>query len=175
MPDGDLTISVETQSFRVTSQNPVSLQDAVSLCGARSNGAYAVIEHENPRSVIVIEPEGTLLIHGISNSEAATLIAEEILLRMGMTEAGLTVEKGEVLASFSIGRAVMIGLAAERFSDAEHDLSLDALRIDAKRHNCTILMFNNGRGIVLGQSSSRVAEMAANYWLSQLEGEGALA
>ena len=92
-----------------------------------------------------------------------------------MTEAGLTVEKGEVVASFSIGRAVMIGLAAERFSDAEHDLRLDALRIDAKRHNCTILMFNNGRGIVLGQSSSRVAEMAANYWLSQLEGEGALA
>ena len=75
MPDGDLTISVETQSFRVTSQNPVSLQDAVSLCGARSNGAYAVIEHENPRSVIGSEPEGTLLIHGISNSEAATLIA----------------------------------------------------------------------------------------------------
>ncbi|MEE2630360.1 MAG: hypothetical protein VX492_05890 [Candidatus Thermoplasmatota archaeon] len=175
MPDGDLVISVETQSFRVTPQSPVSLQDAVSLCGARSNGAYAVIEHENPRSVIVIEPEGTLLIHGISNSEAATLIAEEILLRMGMAEAGMSVDKGEVLASFSIGRAVMIELAAERFSDAEHDLRLDALRIDAKRHNCTILMFNNGRGIVLGQSSRRVAQMAANYWLSQLAEEGALA
>ena len=175
MSGGDLQISVETQSFRVASRSPVSLDDAVSLCGARSNGAYAVIEHENPRSVVVINPDGELLIHGIANVEAATLIAEEILLRMGMSEVGLSISKGEVLASFSIGKAVMIELAAERFSDAEHDLRIDALRIDAKRHGCTILMFNNGRGIVLGKSSRRVAQMAANYWLSQLEEEGALA
>ena len=70
---------------------------------------------------------------------------------------------------------MLIGLAAERFSDMEHDIRLDALRIDAKRHKCTIILFNNGRGIVMGQSSRKVAEMAASYWLSRLEEEGALA
>ncbi|SUZ72057.1 uncharacterized protein METZ01_LOCUS24911 [marine metagenome] len=115
------------------------------------------------------------MVHGISNVEAATLIAEEFLLGIGMPESGLIVEKGDMLASFSLGRAVLIGLAGERFSEAEHDLRLDALRIDAKRHRCTILLFNNGQGLVLGQPSRGVAEMAVGYWFSQLEAEGALA
>ena len=170
-----IKVDIESQSFRVTPRFPVSIEDAVRLGGSSSNGAYAVIEHENPRAVIVIEPQGSILVHGISNVEAATLIAEEILLRMGEPETGLVVDKGDVLASFSLGKAVLLDLAAERFSDVEHDLRLNALRIDAKRHRCTILLFNNGRGLVMGQSSSTVAEMAVSYWLSQLEKEGALA
>ena len=79
------------------------------------------------------------------------------------------------MASFSIGKAVLIGLAAERFKDAEHDIRLDALRISAKRHNCTVLLFNNGKGIVMGQQSRKVAEMAASYWVTRLSEEGALA
>ena len=85
------------------------------------------------------------------------------------------IEMGKVLATFSIGRAVLISLAAERFKDAEHDLRLDVLRISAKRHNCSILLFNNGKGIVTGQSSRKVAGMAASYWISKLSEEGALA
>ena len=170
-----IKVDIETHSFRVTPRLPVSIEDAVRLGGSSSNGAYAVIEHENPRAVIVIEPQGSILVHGISNVEAATLIAEEFLLRIGEPETGLVVDKGDVLASFSLGKAVLLDLAAERFSDVEHDLRLNALRIDAKRHRCTILLFNNGRGLVMGQSSSTVAEMAVSYWLSQLEKEGALA
>ena len=172
---GGVEVSIETQSFRATPMEPVSIDDAVSLGGASSNGVFAVIEHEDPRAMIVIAPDGSLLIHGISNIEAASLIAEEILLSMGMSESGLVIERGEVLASFYLGRAVLLGLAAERFSDVEHDIRLDALRIEAKRHSCTIVLFNNGRGVVMGQSSRKVAEMAASYWLSRLEEEGALA
>ncbi len=172
---GGVEVSIETQSFRAIPIEPVSLEEAVSLGGASSNGAFAVIEHEGPRATIVIDRDGSLLIHGISNIEAATLIAEETLLRMGMSENGLQIERGDVLASFLLGRSVLLGLAAERFSDVEHDIRLDALRIDAKRHKCTIILFNNGRGIVMGQSSRKVAEMAASYWLSRLEEEGALA
>ena len=84
-------------------------------------------------------------------------------------------ESGEVLGRFSVGRAVLIELAADRFKDANHDLRLDALRIVAKSHNCTILLFNNGRGIVMGQSSRKVAEMAVSHWVSELSQEGALA
>tara|TARA_Y100001970_G_scaffold63389_2_gene81162 strand:- start:5375 stop:5896 length:522 start_codon:yes stop_codon:yes gene_type:complete len=168
-------IEIETQSFRVTPAEPVNLEDAVKYAGARSNGAFGVIEHEEPRALIVVDTDGSLLIHGISNLEAASLIAEETLLSIGLSEKGLVVESGEVLGSFSVGRAVLIELAAERFKDANHDLRLDALRIAAKRHNCTILLFNNGRGIVMGQSSRKVAEMAVSHWVSELAQEGALA
>ena len=168
-------IEIQTQSFRVTPSVPVDLSDAVKYAGARSNGAFGVIEHEDPRALIVVDTDGSLLIHGISNSEAASLIAEETLLKVGLSEKGIVIESGEVLASFSVGRAVLIGLAAERFKDAEHDLRLAALRIAAKRHNCTILLFNNGRGIVMGESSRKVAEMAVSHWVSELSEEGALA
>ena len=168
-------IEIETQSFRVTPSEPVNLEDAVKYARARSNGAFGVIEHEEPRALIVVDTDGSLLIHGISNLEAASLIAEETLLSIGLSEKGLAVESGEVLGSFSVGRAVLIELAAERFKDANHDLRLDALRIAAKRHNCTILLFNNGRGIVMGQSSRKVAEMAVSPWVSELSQEGALA
>ena len=168
-------IEIETQSFRVTPAEPVNLEDAVKYARARSNGAFGVIEHEEPRALIVVDTDGSLLIHGISNLEAASLIAEETLLSIGLSEKGLVVESGEVLGSFSVGRAVLIELAAERFQDANHDLRLDALRIAAKRHNCTILLFNNGRGIVMGQSSRKVAEMAVLHWISELSQEGALA
>lgn len=168
-------IEIETQSFRVTPSEPVNLEDAVKYARARSNGAFGVIEHEEPRALIVVDTDGSLLIHGISNLEAASLIAEETLLSIGLSEKGLVVESGEVLGSFSVGRAVLIELAAERFQDANHDLRLDALRIAAKRHNCTILLFNNGRGIVMGQSSRKVAEMAVSHWVSELSQEGALA
>ena len=168
-------IEIETQSFRVIPAEPVNLEDAVKYAGARSNGAFGVIEHEEPRALIVVDTDGSLLIHGISNLEAASLIAEETLLSIGLSEKGLAVESGEVLGSFSVGRAVLIELAAERFKDANHDLRLDALRIAAKRHNCTILLFNNGRGIVMGQSSRKVAEMAVSHWVSELSQEGALA
>ena len=168
-------IEIETQSFRVTPSEPVNLEAAVKYARARSNGAFGVIEHEEPRALIVVDTDGSLLIHGISNLEAASLIAEETLLSIGLSEKGLAVESGEVLGSFSVGRAVLIELAAERFKDANHDLRLDALRIAAKRHNCTILLFNNGRGIVMGQSSRKVAEMAVSHWVSELSQEGALA
>tara|TARA_B100000945_G_C20398939_1_gene606296 strand:+ start:882 stop:1409 length:528 start_codon:yes stop_codon:yes gene_type:complete len=171
----ELEVKIETQSFRVIPSERVELMDAVNFGGARSNGAFAVIEHENPRAVVVIDQDGSLLIHGISNIEAATIIAEEILLRIGVSDNGLEIQTGDVLASFTLGRAVLIELAAERFSEAEHDIRLDALRIEAERHNCTILLYNNGRGVVMGQTSRKVAEMAASYWFARLSDEGALA
>ena len=38
-----------------------------------------------------------------------------------------------------------------------------------------LLVFNNGHGVVTGQSSKRVAEMAVRHWAAQLDEEGALA
>ena len=100
-------IKIESQSFRVISSEPVNLADAVKFAGARSNGAFGVIEHEEPRALIVVDSDGSLLIHGISNLEAASLIAEEILLRIGLSEKGIVIERGEVLASFSVGLSLI--------------------------------------------------------------------
>ena len=172
---GELIVNIETQTFRAIPSGRVEIEEAVKFANARSNGEFAVIEHQNPHALVVIDKDGSILIHGISNLEAASLIAKEILLRIGLSEKGLALESGEVLASFSIGKAVLIDLAAERFKDAEHDIRLDALRISAKRHNCTVLLFNNGKGIVMGQHSRKVAEMAASYWVTRLSEEGALA
>ena len=171
----ELEVNIETQTFRAIPSQRVEIEEAVKFANARSNGEFAVIEHQNPHALVVIDKDGSILIHGISNLEAASLIAKEILLRIGLSEKGMTLESGEVLASFSIGKAVLIGLASERFKDAEHDIRLDALRISAKRHNCTVLLFNNGKGTVMGQNSRKVAEMAASYWVTRLSEEGALA
>ena len=110
-------IKIESQSYRVIPSEPVNLADAVKYAEARSNGAFGVIEYEDPRALIVVDTDGSLLIHGISNPEAASLIAEATLLRIGLSEKGLVIESGEVLASFSVGRAVLMDLAARRRMD----------------------------------------------------------
>jgi TATA-box binding protein (TBP) (component of TFIID and TFIIIB) len=92
-----------------------------------------------------------------------------------MSEDNLKLERGEILVQFSLGKSVLLELAEDRFTDIILDEEIGALRIDAKRHNCRIILFNNGKGVVLGQSSKNVAKLATKYWSEQLENEGALA
>ena len=100
---------------------------------------------------------------------------QELLLTLGMSEENLTMEMGGMLIRFSIGRAVMLELAAERFADIELDGRLGALRINAALHNAQLLMFDNGHGVVLGQSSKKIAEMAVRHWAGLLDEERVLA
>jgi len=55
------------------------------------------------------------------------------------------------------------------------DDRLGALRIDATLHNSQVIMFNNGHGVVLGQNSKKIADMAVRHWTKLLDEEGALA
>jgi len=171
----DIFFKVETQSFRFIGKSPISLKDSVNLGGGSSNGEFAVIKHSKPRAMVVIEPAGSLVVHGISSIEAAKAIAKETLLKNGKEDKIIGVEKGESLSTFSLGRSILMELAASRFSDIEIDDRLNAIRIDAKRHRCTIILFKNGKGLILGQISRSASEMAAHYWLSRLGDEGALA
>jgi hypothetical protein len=127
------------------------------------------------RATFVIEPGGSVLVHGIARTEVARIAMQELLLTLGMSEENLTMEMGGMLIRFSIGRAVMLNLATDRFADIEFDDRLGALRINAALHNAQILMFNNGHGVVLGQSSKKIAEMAVRHWVGLLDEEGALA
>ena len=60
---GVIQVSIETQSFRATPSEPVSISDAVDHAGASTNGEYAVIEHEEPRAMIVIGPDADSYTH----------------------------------------------------------------------------------------------------------------
>jgi len=116
-----------------------------------------------------------VLVHGIAREEVARLAIQELLLTLGQSDETLQMESGDMLIRFSIGRAVMLDLAAERFADIEMDHRLGALRITARLHSTELLMFNNGHGVILGQASKKVAEMAVRHWAGLLEEEGVLA
>ena len=47
---------------------------------------------------------------------------QELLLTMGLSDDNIGMESGEMLIRFSIGRAVMMPLAADRFEGIEMDL-----------------------------------------------------
>ncbi|MDP7341575.1 MAG: hypothetical protein QF354_04210 [Candidatus Thalassarchaeum sp.] len=175
MEEGRIVVGIETQTFRFTPSSPINHQDAVSLAGGTVSGPYVVVSHEQPRATFIIEPDGSVLVHGIARTEVARIAMQELLLTLGMSEENLTMELGGMLIRFSIGRAVMLNLAVDRFADIELDDRLGALRINATLHNAQILMFNNGHGIVLGQSSKKIAEMAVRHWAGLLDEEGALA
>jgi hypothetical protein len=166
---------VETQTFRFSASNPVDLDDAVTLAGGSRSGDYVVISHEKPRATYVVEPNGTILVHGLARAEVAELAVQELLLTLGQTIDGLSMESGEMLVSFSLGRAVFEEIATRRFEDISKDERIGALRIEAILHRATLILYNNGRGVVIGQSSKRIAEMAVRHWAAQLDEEGALA
>jgi hypothetical protein len=175
MDETKINLDVETQTFRFTPSEPINHEEAVSLGRGVKSGEFVVIIHENPHATLVIEPEGSVLVHGISRTEVARLAVQELLLTLGMSDEWLLVESGEMIIRFSIGRAVLMELAADRFSEINLDSRIGALRIEADRHKCSILLFNNGHGIVLKQTSKRIAEMAIRHWSSLLDNEGALA
>jgi len=175
MEEGKIVVGIETQTFRFTPTSPIKHQDAVSLAGGTVSGPYVVVSHEQPRATFIIEPDGSVLVHGIARAEVARIAMQELLLTLGMSEENLTMELGGMLIRFTLGRAVMMKLAAERFADIELDDRLDALRINAALHNAQLLMFNNGHGVVLGQSSKKIAEMAVRHWAGLLDEEGVLA
>ncbi len=166
---------IETQTFRFTPSIPVDHSEAVSLTGGSRSGDYVVISHEKPRATYVIEPSGAILVHGLARAEVAELAVQELLLTLGQTIDGLSMETGEMLVSFSLGKAVIDDIATRRFEDISMDERIGALRIEATLHRATIILYNNGRGVVIGQSSRRIAEMAVRHWAGQLEDEGALA
>jgi|TARA_B100000959_G_scaffold17630_2_gene17042 TATA-box binding protein (TBP) (component of TFIID and TFIIIB) len=173
--EGRIRVQVETHTFRFIPGKPINHADAVRLAKGIKSGPWVVISHKEPRATFVIEESGSVLIHGISRLEVARLVMQELLLSLGMSEDGLRVESGDMLVSFSLGRAVLLELAASRFADINKDARVGCIRIDAKRHKAELLIFNNGHGVVIGQNSKRVAEMAVRHWASLLDEEGALA
>ena len=168
-------LRIQTQTFRFTPSQPVKHEDVSILAGGFKDGEYSLVVNENPKSTLIIDKFGSIIVHNISRHEVAKLVTQRFLLSIGMSDEGLKSENGEMLAEFSLGKAVLLELANERFNDINLDNNINALRIDAKRHECRIILFSNGKGIVLGQKSRKVIELAVSYWKNLLEEEGTLA
>ena len=54
MESSGISVSVETQTFRFIPSTPISHRNAISLAGGSASGAYVVISHEEPLSLIHI-------------------------------------------------------------------------------------------------------------------------
>ena len=108
MEEGRIAIDVETQTYRYTPSTPINHQEAVSLAGGTVSGPYVVVSHERPRATFVIEPDGSVLVHGIAREEVARLAIQELLLTLGQSDEALQMESGDMLIRFSIGRAVLL-------------------------------------------------------------------
>ena len=51
----DLEVNIETQTFRAIPSERVEIGEAVKFANARSNGEFAVIEHQDPHALVVID------------------------------------------------------------------------------------------------------------------------
>ena len=78
MEEGRIVVGIETQTFRFTPSSPINHQDAVSLAGGTVSGPYVVVSHKQPRATFVIEPDGSVLVHGIARTEVARIAMQEL-------------------------------------------------------------------------------------------------
>ncbi len=104
--DTRIRVNVETQTFRFIPGKPINHDDAVRIANGIKSGPWVVISHKEPRATFVVEEVGSVLVHGIARLEVARLVIQELLLSLGMSEEGLHSEAGDILVSFSFGRAI---------------------------------------------------------------------
>ena len=170
-----LEISVVDQTFRFMPKEPPTFDQALTLPGARKVGEEVTITRMDPWATLVFEKTGGIVVFGISRSEVAKLTVRESLLRLGLPEDGISMEKGPMVMKFTTGRAVISSVATNRISEVKSIDSLGAVEISATRFGGVILIFPSGKGFAIGMRSKRIGELAIRTYLEILEQEGALA
>jgi hypothetical protein len=93
------------------------------------------------------------------------------MLRLGRSDVGLTSEIGPLVASFDYERPVRVTEFEDKFPEASYDSRLDCIRIDDERFDLQLLLFSNGRGLVVRARHVNLVEMAAMRWASRIEEE----
>ncbi|MBU04120.1 MAG: hypothetical protein CMA58_03970, partial [Euryarchaeota archaeon] len=101
-------LRIQTQTFRFTPSQPVKHEDVSILAGGFKDGEYSLVVNENPKSTLIIDKFGSIIVHNISRQEVAKLVTKRFLLSIGMSDEGLKSENGEMLAEFSLGKAVLL-------------------------------------------------------------------
>ena len=165
---------VENQLFRFTPATDLEQNRVVAELGGKKNGRYVLLSLVAPRSTILVDQDGRIIVHGCKKQDIAHLAAKEVMLRLGESEAGMTFEMGPTVASFDLESTVSIERVPDLFPEASVDSEFDCLRINDKKHELSILLFRNGRGIATNARHEKLVSMAARRWKQRLLDENLL-
>ena len=174
MAAGSMDVRVENQLVRFVCPTPVNHDQVVSEVGGPGNSGVVIKALDRPRATLVIEEEGRIVVHGTHRIEAARAAAKELLLRLGMDDSGLVAEMGPVVASFQFEQNINLQAIPAQLTSgkAEYDQRLGCTTIHDSRHNLTVQLWPNGKGIVADARHPNMVAMAAVYWKSVLTDGG---
>ena len=165
-------VIVENQLVRFIPTEPVDSDLAVRKLGAQKKDDYTIHILDTPRATIVIDKDGNIVVHGSQKVEAARAAAREFLLRLGLSDEGLSTELGSVVASFKFNNPVKTESVRGRIGPiATLDERLGCSRIVDKIHNMELLIWPNGKVIALGAKHHNLVMMAAQHWLNKFSDE----
>ena len=167
-------VRVENQLVRFTHGEPVDQEIALSRLSGRRSGDYILIQLKVPRATILIDSRGRIIVHGTKRLQISRAAAKEVLLQMGRSDDGLSTEMGPVQASFQFSH----GLSFDGLEDAlypasvERDSHLGCVRIEDRRHEMELLLWENGKAVALGASHANLVAMSAVYLQSKIAAAG---
>ena len=163
-------IVVENQVFRFITPQILDSENIVKEIGAIKSGGLLVKQLRNPPYTILIDVSNqSITVHGSTKEVLARMAVSELLLGLGLPDSGLKTEIGPVTSSCSMPSSVDIDRAAEVLLSARIENHLDAIRIADTRHELELLVFRNGRIVIIDAISHRIAQRAAEFWMKRFQ------
>ncbi|MBT5285819.1 MAG: hypothetical protein HOI79_07585 [Euryarchaeota archaeon] len=174
MASGSVDVRVENQLVRFVCPTPIDQEKVVQMVGGQRNSGVVIKVLDRPRATLVIDEEGRIVVHGTHRVEAARAAAKELLLRLGMDDAGLMAELGPVVTSFKYEQSVNLQAIAGSFTSGttEYDERLGCTILTDTRHKLTVQIWPNGKCIVTDARHPNMVAMAAVYWKNQFTERG---
>ncbi len=161
---------VENQVFRFITSESLDSDTIVNEAGAVRSGGLLVKQMRSPPYTILIDSaSGSITVHGSTKEVLARMAVSELLLGLGLPDSGLKTEIGPVTSSCSMPHSLDLERAADALSSARMEQRLDAIRIADMRHELEVLVFRNGRTVIVGAISQRIAQRAAEYWMKRFQ------
>ena len=166
MSSNAIEVRIENQLVRFVPPTPVDQASVVAQLGGQQTGGVVIKVLDSPRATLVIDEQGRIVVHGTHRVEAARAAARELMLRLGLDDAGLETELGPVVASFEFGQALLVESLVGDFGagSAHYDERLGCSIGEDTRHNLSIHMWPNGRCVVTNARHRNMVAMAAVFW-----------
>lgn len=174
MEAATIDVRIENQLVRFVPPSPIDQDSVVNQLNGQQTGGVVIKVLDHPRATIVIDAEGRIVVHGTHRVEAARAAAKELMLRLGLSDAGLETELGPVVASFDFGKDVDIQKVSGEFNagSAVYDERLGCCVLSDTRHNLTLHLWPNGRCVAIDARHRNMVAMAAVYWRGVMKEQG---
>lgn len=167
------TVRVENQLVRFVPPSPIEGDLAVERLGALRQGDVVIHILDTPRATLVVDEQGSIVVHGTYRMEAARQAAKEFLLRLGLSDSGLKTELGSIVATFDFGRTLKMKRMLRRLGQlGREDDRLGCVRINDTRHQLELLVWQNGKVIAKEAKHANLVAMSSVYWMERFEEEG---